>query len=86
MSVGEGDPTEDGRAIDRSIPEHTGSPKEMRAICLECGHVTRGGCVTVWLEIEDGQSNPRDDVSYKCFKGCGEVTDHRIEIVSRWPG
>jgi hypothetical protein len=73
------------RAVDKSDPDHTGSPKRMSATCLECGDRSVGGCVTVWFDAVDGRSVPRDDVSFLCA-GCDEVTDQKIEIIERWPG
>lgn len=73
------------RAIDKSDPDHTGSPRRMARKCLNCGYFKRAGCVSVWLDIENGRSKPRDDVSFKCLE-CGEVADQQIRILERWPG
>jgi len=77
--------SETERAVDKSDPDHTGSPKRMSATCLECGERSVGGCVTVWLDVGDWRSVPRDDVSFLC-SGCDEVTEQKIEILKRWPG
>lgn len=79
-------PDPDGpRAVDRSEPDHTGSPRRMQATCFNCGARSKGGCVTVWFNVEDGKSVPRDDVSFKC-RECGDVADQKIEVLERWPG
>jgi len=73
------------RAVDESDLDHTGDPKRMAATCLECGKKSVGGCVPPWLDVVDGRSVPRDDVSFLCF-GCDEVTEKKIKILNRWPG
>ena len=73
------------RAVDKSESNHTGLPKRMSRKCLNCGYYKSTGCVTVWLNVEDGRSKPRDDVSFKCSE-CGEVADQQIKILERWPG
>ncbi|MDL0127094.1 hypothetical protein [Halobacterium salinarum] len=73
------------RAVDRSDTDHSGAPRKMARKCLNCGHVSTAGCVTVWLNIENGRSFPRDDVSLKC-SDCGEVAPQQIRILKRNPG
>jgi hypothetical protein len=73
------------RGIDKSDPDHTGAPKRMSRKCLNCGYYRTHGCVTVWLDVEDGRSHPRDDVSFKCLE-CDEVSPQQIKILERWPG
>jgi len=63
----------------------TGAPRKMRASCTNCGQRYYGGIVTVWLEKgPDGYlSQPRDDVSFLCTKGCEEVHDMEITVLKR---
>ncbi len=57
----------------------------MRATCENCGRHYYGGTVTVWLEEdEDGiVTQPRDDVSFRCTKGCDETHDMEITVLER---
>jgi len=79
------DSTDELRDLDLSEIENTGAPRKMRATCQECGHVSVGGRVGVWLNIHDGKSTPRKNVSYLC-PGCNRVTDRKVEILERWSG
>jgi len=62
-----------------------GVPRKMVAECLNCGQTYSGGTVTVWLKRgpEGYLTEPRDDVSFRCTKGCDEVQLMEVSIVAR---
>lgn len=69
-------------------------PKRMVAVCTNCGQRYSGGTVTVWLKREetpdhpehDGRilHEPKDDVSFRCVKGCDEVHQMEVRIRDRY--
>lgn len=60
----------------------------MRATCTNCGQTYRGGTVTVWLKRDRERNRilnePREDVSFRCVKGCDEVYSMDVEVLSRY--
>jgi len=64
-----------------------GVPTRMRATCNNCGYIYEGGTVTVWLkhDRDEGKilNEPKDGVSFLCFKGCDKVHDMDVEVLKR---
>lgn len=58
-------------------------PQRMRAVCTNCRHPYVAGTVTVWLKRDGDRitNEPRDDVSFRCTKGCDEVHPMEVEVL-----